>query len=290
MSTSTQTQGPVNTLPERKTATLVEASWPAARVAEALSALAARAGLPTTAPESILVPREVVDSELNPWIEAAATRAGLQADRVFVGLDELDALVAHGAPALLRMAAVEGSPFLAILGARNGRVRAIGPDLRIHSVHRATVSATVRRPFEEPIEGDIDHVLVRMALASGSRRRARARMIADRLKPVRFRGCWLIHLPPGAPVADAAREANLPRRLAALIAAHVAQYTLFVLSWWLLGRAVITGTVDRGWLFGWVLLLTSLIPLRLAATWSRASYSSSAARRGAPGPTGPWAP
>ena len=53
-----------------------------------------------------------------------------------------------------------------------------------------------------------------------------------------------------------------------LIGAYVAQYVLFMLSWWLLGHGVLNGTIDRGWLLGWLLLLASLIPVRLVATWN----------------------
>ena len=52
-----------------------------------------------------------------------------------------------------------------------------------------------------------------------------------------------------------------------LACAHTVQAVLFVASWWLLGRGLLEGRLDRGWLLGWVLLLLSLIPFRLAVSW-----------------------
>ena len=94
-------------------------------------------------------------------------------------------------------------------------------------------------------------------------------MIADRLKTARFRGCWLVRLPPGASIRDTFEKTRLGLRLAMLVGSYVAQYVLFVLSWWLLGHAVLTDTVDRGALLGWLLLLASLVPVRLVATWNQ---------------------
>ncbi len=230
--------------------------------------LAEQAGLPVAGSVPTLPAGHVAADRLNTWIEAAAAHAGLHTDQVFVGLDEIDTLLTHGAPALVRIAAIEGAPFLAVLRASRGRLAVIGPDRRVQRLKTRTVISLLKAPFETPIEADVDDGLDTLALGRG-RERARARMIADRLQSARFRGCWLVHLPPGASVAHGLSEAGVVRRLALLVLAYSAQYGLFVLSWWLLGRAILDGTVDRGWLLGWVLLLVSLVPLRLAATWSQ---------------------
>jgi ATP-binding cassette subfamily B protein len=258
-----------NRQPEVSLARLAEAAWPSARAGEALYALARHAGLPVASVEAVALPATLEPEHLNGWIADTATRAALQADQAFVALDEIEHLISKSAPALIRLAALDDAPFLAVVRCRGKFVGALGPDLAIHQVRVTTISAAVRRPFEAPIEGAIDLVLGRMSLAGRSRSRARAAMIADRLKSVRFRGCWLLRLPPGGRLMDEAREAHFPRRLTALVGAHVSQYGMFILSWWLLGRGILSGTVDRGWLLGWLLLLASLIPLRLVATWNQ---------------------
>ena len=248
---------------------LAAAAWPSARVSEALHALGRHVGLPVESVEAVTLPDNFPADQLYVWIETAAAQAGLQADQAFVALDEIDGFASNSGPALIRLAALDGAPFLAVIGSRGRFVRAIGPDLRVHRIRAGSIRAAVRRPFEEPIASEIERVIERMALSGRARARARDAMVADRLKAARFRGCWLVHLPPGAAIGHEAREAGLPRRLAILVGAYLSQYLLFVLSWWLLGRGVLNGTVDRGWLLGWLLLLASLIPLRLVGTWNQ---------------------
>ena len=257
-----------NSRRERERTALAGALWPSARIGEALYSLARRAGLPATCPDACSPPPDLPADQMTTWIEAAADRGGIQADQVFVALGEIPTVVSQGAPALLRLRAVDGEPFLAIVGSGCRFVSTLGPDLRIHRLRVATVCATVRQPFEAPIEPEVDGVLDRVKMAPRSRERARAAMIAERLNAARFRGCWLLRLPAGARVRDEAREVGLPRRVAVLVSAHLIQYVLFVLSWWLLGRGALNGTIDRGWLLGWMLLLVSLVPFRLLTTWA----------------------
>jgi ATP-binding cassette subfamily B protein len=266
----------MNRQPDRDRQALHDASWPAARGAQALSALAERAGMPTTTFDEPPI-QELNAEELTVRLGAAADRAGLQIDQVFVGLDELDTLLSHSAPALLRLAALEGAPLLAILGSKGQSIMALSPDRRVYRVHIAAIRAVVRQPFDAPIEAAVDRLLECLHLSPSIRPRARTKLMADRLQSVRFRGCWIVRLPPGAALADQAGALGLVRRGVVLLATYLAQYALFVLSWWLLGRAVLNGTLDRGWLLGWVLLLLTLIPLRLTATWTQGFTSISVA-------------
>ena len=259
----------MNRRPEPAIVALAGAAWPSNRAAEAMQALARHAGLPVAMSDPVSVPADLPIEQVSSWIETVAGQSGIQADQAFVALDEIDVLLSSGAPVLVRLAAVEGAPFLAVLGRRGRFVRVLGSDLRVHRVDARAVVATIRRPFEASVEVDIDRVVERLQLSGRSQVRARNAMLADRLKAARFRGCWLVRLPPGASISDAVRENSLRLRLAMLIGAHAVQYTLFVLSWWLLGRGVLNDTIDRGWLFGWLLLLVSLIPVRLVGTWNQ---------------------
>jgi ATP-binding cassette, subfamily B, bacterial len=246
-----------------------EAVWPAIRVAEAIQALARHAGLPLRTSEAPTLPGDLSFEELNTWIERSADQCGVQADQAFLTLDEIGALLATGGPALIRLSALEGAPLLAVLGQRGRFVRVLGRDLRAHRIETRTVTSLIRRPFEAPVENELNHIIDGLKLKGPARVRARAAMMADRLKSARFRGCWLLRLSPGAAIGAVVREQGLRLRLGMLTGAYVLQYLLFVLSWWLLGNAILNGTIERGWLLGWVLLLLSLIPVRLAATWNQ---------------------
>ncbi len=252
------------------------ALWPSARLGEAIHALARCAGLPTTCREAFAPSPDLTIEQLGTWMEAAADRGGIQVNQVVAGLDELTTLALRGAPLLLRIGMAEEGRFLAVARGRGRHLSVLGPDLRLHTIPVSMVSEHLRRPFEAPIEAEIDDLLCRMRVSGGGRIRARTMMLAERLKSVRLRSCWLLRLPPGSPLQDEIRETRLKRGATLLISAHLAQYLLFVLSWWLLGRGVLKGTIDRGWLLGWLLLLLSLVPFRLLATWTQGVVSATA--------------
>jgi ATP-binding cassette subfamily B protein len=62
-------------------------------------------------------------------------------------------------------------------------------------------------------------------------------------------------------------QLKLPRRLLELVVAHGVQYLLWLLSWWMVGRAALEGRLDRGWLLAWALLLVTLVPFQVLVTW-----------------------
>ena len=63
------------------------------------------------------------------------------------------------------------------------------------------------------------------------------------------------------------RHAGLARLALALVGTHIAQYVLFILSWWAIGQSLLQGRPSAGWLVAWGLLLATIVPLRMLATW-----------------------
>jgi ATP-binding cassette subfamily B protein len=67
---------------------------------------------------------------------------------------------------------------------------------------------------------------------------------------------------------NSGRESGLYRLAALFALAYALDYALFVLSWWLLGRAVLFEPVDYPLLYAWALTLLSMLPFRMLSTWS----------------------
>jgi len=42
---------------------------------------------------------------------------------------------------------------------------------------------------------------------------------------------------------------------------------LLITSWWLIGRAALSGHLDHGWLLAWALILLTLVPFHVFGTW-----------------------
>jgi ATP-binding cassette subfamily B protein len=248
---------------------LARASWPPARVGEALFALAAESGLPIVGVEQQAPPAHLDAEGMSAWIEGEAERGGVQAELRVVRLAELDALVADASPALIRLSGSPGGGFLALVGRRGRMLMALGPDRQRHRIPIEEIAAAVYGELAAAYGAPIDRSLDAIGLSPSKRARARAALLRERLASIRFRGCWLLRLPASAGVAAHLREARVTRHVAVIAGAHLTQYTLWLLSWWLLGRGALTGTVDMGWLLGWALLLASLVPFRLLTTWTQ---------------------
>jgi ATP-binding cassette subfamily B protein len=236
--------------------------WPADRLGEALQALARESGLePRAEPPSGPPAPEALDS----WMEAAAAGAGLEAEAVDTSYAEVEALIGRAAPALLRL---PGEGFLAL--ARSGRrsVTLLGPDHRLHRVPAATVRGALCRELDARIGPEVDALLERAAVPLRRRARAREALLRERLGKTQVGGCWLLDLPPGSGFRRQLRHARLGRLAGRMVWAHGLQHVLLLASWWVLGKGVLEGRLDRGWLLAWGLLLLTVAPFRALELWS----------------------
>jgi ATP-binding cassette subfamily B protein len=72
--------------------------------------------------------------------------------------------------------------------------------------------------------------------------------------------------PQSAPL-DRLRVATISRTAVGFIAAHLAQYVLWLASWIILGRVAIEDRFNQAWFWAWAFVLFAIIPFRLLATW-----------------------
>jgi ATP-binding cassette subfamily B protein len=206
---------------------------------------------------------------LGQWIEAAACWLGLEAEPVEAPYSELERLLHSGSPALIRLPS-DGDPrFLVLLGGRRRTVELLGTDLVVHRLGTEVVRAVLCRKLEAPLALEVEQLLGKAGIPRQRWARARAAILRQRPSATRIYGIWCLHLPPGASIWCQVRHARLTRRLLALVGAHAVHYLLWLLAWWMLGRGALQGRLDAGWLLAWALLLLTLIPLRLLATWSQ---------------------
>lgn len=263
-------------------APLERVSWPAARLGEALEALSRAAALPVKGaglpapPADLLRPgvAQPTGLALGRWIEGAASLLGLEAEPVEARYGDVEALIRRAGPALLRVQGPEGR-FLALVGASRRRARLVGPDHAVVEVEIEPVRAALCATLEAPIRPALERVLDDAGVA-GRERAARA-ILAQQLGGIVLRGFWLLRRPPSAPLRALAAQLGLPRRLAALFLAHAVEYGIWLLSWWVVGRGILAGHVDRGWLWAWGLLLVTGVPFRLLATWFAGLFAIDAA-------------
>jgi ATP-binding cassette, subfamily B, bacterial len=251
--------------------------WPIFRLGEALEALARSSGLSS---EYSKVPHLPVgelsadDEALSDWLEAAATELGIETQSTRLRYAELDVMVAQAGPALFRVGEESSSPgFLAILGKKRQKLRLLGPDLKIRRVSVAAVCSALSREFESAELAEIDALLTETGVPPRHGNRTRRALLNDRLGQERIGACWQLRPGPWADIRLQLSHAGLLGNSLVIGCLHTLQYGLWLLAWWIIGKAVLQGYVDPGWLLAWTLLLLTLVPLRMWIAWLQGRLS-----------------
>ncbi len=250
--------------------------WPVSRVGEALEALARESGLVsggTLAPP----PSQIVESNevLGQWIIAAADWLGFEEPRE-VRYATVEEIVAASAPSLFQVN-VKGEPhFLALLKSSKRSLSLIAQDSSVRRVPAPLIHHALREYVEEPHVPEVERLTRELGIQKRKRAKAESGLLRQRLGRKRLGACWVLRLSLSASIWRQARALQLPRRLLFTATAYTIQYALWLLSWWLLGRATFGGQLERGWLLAWILLLITIIPFRLLYSWSAALFSVAA--------------
>ena len=235
------------------------ATWPAARLAEGVEALALAAGLELQSARSApLASASGLDAHDSARIEQLGDWLGVSIESVGFARGEARAFVRAGAPALLPLA--EG--FVLLARARRGRAVLLAPD---GSTRRVPVGALAIALAEER-SGARDEGLERGLAAAGLDAEERAAVHAT-VERERSGGralvAWTIRAPVEAPWRAAARSVRLGTRLTALLLAKAIEQGAWILSWGLIGRGALEGRFEPGWLAAWALLLACTVPIQV---------------------------
>ena len=217
---------------------------------ELSEALACRAGL-----EMQTAAKGVVESD----VEQACSRLGLEAERIDLFGGTVRDQLRQSPPALVRL----NDAWLGIADVRGNTAVLLAPDLFAVSVDIESLRDALCSNAEAPHAGAVDQLLERCAIAARRRSRARRALLQERIASRRVGILWQLRARPGSGFVRQARDAGLGSRLLVLCAAYFGEYLLWLLAWWVIGASVLNGRPDRGILATWVLLLTTIVPLRV---------------------------
>ena len=258
----------------RASSSLESLAWPASRIGEALEGLALHSGLSSRTAPAPRPPGDLSTEEIDDWINAAAEQLGVETQSVEVTYLDLDPFVREAAPVLMKVPGAEGpAQFLALVRGGKRNVILLAPDLSLVSVAAEAVRDTLCGTIEAPHLTETDRILTEAGVNGSERTHARRAILREQLGGERIGDCWLVRATPSTDMRVQARQLRLPRRIITLVAAHLAQYVLWIVSWWLIGKGALQGRTDWGWLIAWVLLLFSLIPFRLFMTWMQGTVA-----------------
>ncbi|MEM8932515.1 MAG: ABC transporter ATP-binding protein, partial [Acidobacteriota bacterium] len=187
-----------------------------------------------------------------------------EVEAVSVRYDDLGQLIDAGGPAVLQL---NGNAFLLLAGRRRGKVRVIAPTGRSVTLDRSPLLALLRSPLDAEARPKINALLDEVGVPPRRQKRAVEAFLGGFLADRSIAIGWILRAGPHSPFDTVLRRAGVPSRLAALLAVHGLQYGLWIVAWWLLGRAALGGTLAPGWMAAWCLLLMTLVPLRMATAW-----------------------
>jgi len=254
--------------------------WSLSQLGSGLEALARRSKLEPSAvpvphpPSSLAALDDPAASRdaLNQWIESAANWLGVEAEPSAMPYEGLERLLENAGPAVLQVPGNGPARFLFLLPRnlfprRRRQIVLLAPDLSTVSLPIEAVRSLLCAALEETVGPEVDRLLNETGIPDARRPTARAALLLERLRTKQVGGCWLLRQSPGAGFWSQAKRLHLPRRLGALVVSFSAEYFLLILSWWLIGLAVLSGHLDHGWLFAWALILLTLVPVRVWGTW-----------------------
>ncbi|HEX3684243.1 MAG TPA: ATP-binding cassette domain-containing protein [Bryobacteraceae bacterium] len=245
---------------------LAALAWPAARLGDSLTALARHSGLTSITVETMNPFRLGSATNAGEWIESAARRLSCEAEAIESNYRDLEADLAFTFPALLRLS---DELYLAIVSSRRQKVRVLAPNLQVRTIAIREVCRVLREPLERATRPEYDHLLADAGISKSRRNTTVSMLLAEQLGDKRFDQCWLLRPGPGAGMVRSLRKVGAIRNGIGLVAAHMAQYFLWLVSWIVLGRVSLEGRMDRGWLLAWALLLMTLVPFRVLTTWKQ---------------------
>lgn len=258
------------------TDTLRTAQWPISRLGEALAVLGRRRGMTTHAGEVPAPPAHLAadTADLDWWVAAAADAVELEAEPVHTAYSKIEAFLSGAAPALLRVSDTDGNEagILALLQSGRHSLTLLAPDLSEHRVDRQQVRDMLCRPLEVPVRAEIDAVLDGAGVPPNRRPRARQAILNERLADATV-PAWLVRVSPRASLWQHVRHAGVWTYLATFVGAHAIQYLLWLVSWGVIGRAILQGRFERGWFVAWLLLLLTIVPLRTLVAWGKERFS-----------------
>lgn len=248
---------------------LEASAWPLDRMADAMRALAQEAKLPLTSQDAPVVPTrlEGTGSELDRWAEDVADWLGIEAEPFHVLGVELDS-VHRAAPALLRLRCSDGSlRLLAVARSTPRRVWMVAPDLRVRTYDNVRLRAALYGGREQPLSEYVEGVLAQLPIPTRRRNAVRDRFVMDGMAGQKSMEGWILRPPASGPLWPLLRRSGTARYAGLVLGAHVTQYALFLLSWYLIGRAAIEGRYAWGWLLAWAAVLVTTVPVRVLSSW-----------------------
>jgi ATP-binding cassette subfamily B protein len=261
---------------------LSKIAWPASRLGELIENLARKSKLISRPGKLPQPPKSTFNSDLQAmgrWIDTASGYLGLEAEPVDMLYGGVEQLIRVGGPAILRLPkSSEGNEphLVGLLKGSSRRCTILCPDLKVRSYGIETIRSAICSPYEEHLKEEVDQLLTDAGVPEQRRQRARTAILREQLGQVRLDAGWLLRLSPGTNLNRQFRTLGVYRPVFILLTMFLFQQLLAIASWIVIGRGIFQGHFDLAWLFAWVILLLSTIPVQLIVNDAQSELSMNA--------------
>ncbi len=255
---------------KRVTTVRAQCVWSLADLAEGVALLARRAGL---APQrlhnrpSASVEVAGDSTALSRYVDATATAIGIEAEPLSGAAGTTFAKLLRVLPVVVHLPTQGG--FLLVLEARGATLTLISRSATNVSIAAEELLELLTADYLRESTREIRDVIERAEVAPARSERVCRALMAEEQALAWMDGIWSLQLAPSAPITKLAQRAGIPRALVELVFAHAAQSFLWIVSWWIIGNAVLRDRLDTGWLWAWALTLATMLPFRVWASWSQ---------------------
>jgi ATP-binding cassette subfamily B protein len=244
--------------------------WAPDQIAELVRAVARHAGIELETDGAIRQPLANGDTrelEIAPLIAAL----GLETEPMTIVGSDADTQLGDLGPAVIEVPEIG---FVGLVDAQGGRARLVTTSHEPYAVRLSDLSSWLVQRGADAARGEIDRIVRECDIRSGRREHASEALLRAWAGDKKVATAWPLREHAGLDFRRQVRDAGLFGRLSGVAAAHAAEYAVWVVSWWVLGRGALSGLLDRGWLAAWALLLATLVPLRWLSLWSRAVFAT----------------
>jgi ATP-binding cassette, subfamily B, bacterial len=242
--------------------------WRPADAGELVECIAAFAGLDVNERASLA---RTGSASSAPDLASLVNLAGLETDPVVVVGQRASAQLCELAPAVIEVPAVG---WVGLLDATPRRVRLLTRAREPLSVSAVQLADWLTERRGESGRAEIDAIVAACEIRDSRRERTRGALLRAWAGERRVATAWPLRENPGASFRGQIRDAGLVGRGVTMLASHAAEYTVWILAWWVLGRAALEGRIDSGLLAAWALLLATLVPLRWVSMWARGVFAT----------------
>lgn len=250
--------------------------WQQTDLSKAISALAMHGKLISAGTSAATIDRMSIKSpfieDYGRWITTTAQQLRLDAQQVSIGIADLEQAISHGTPLILKFIDEHNKPYFLLIARQRGqRIEILTPDGNTHRIQRGELLASLKRELLASYADRFGASFQNIGLNEDETTRILEQLATDFQSAPRFTG-WMLRLPPYAPFWQQIKRTGLHWRFGLAVGLHILQYGLFLVSWVIIGRALLGSEVAQGWIIAWVLLFATIVPLRLGVSWYQGTF------------------